>query len=576
MGLGDVCPTTGGLLAFAAADGKIARMAVVRPANAPASAPAASTIGRYVVGPKFAAGGMASVHLGRLRSSAGFSRTVAIKRLLPDLAKDPEFVTRFCDEARIASRIRHTNVVPTLDVVHEPEVLLVLEYVHGESLWRLLRTASTRDERCPPAVASAIVVGVLRGLHVAHQAKGENGLPLDLVHRDVSPQNVLVGADGVPRVLDFGIAKAAGREMSTISKGSSNDIRGKLAYMAPEQVAGEPIDRRADVFAAGVMLWESLASERLFKGEDAMQTMEAVFHRDPPPLSNVVPGVSPRVDEVLAMALSKDPEQRYLTADEMARAIEIALPPASDREVAEWVDKIGAESLSARSAVLARFERSTEGDDDDDRDNPHDPTTLKRSAVFPPALPGAVPPKMRDSAATIPAFDPEKVVKLPSVEPIRTPFSMVTPAVDPLARSGMTETRVGPIDFDSKRRPQPVVLPHTPMPSQTPMREPNARSSAGKIAALVLLPPLAAAIMLFVVRPAPIAKLYAPAVAAQAVDPPMPIPPPTAAAPPLAATIIEPSSTAPTPAISSTPTPTPTAARVKSPRVSSPRIPRHR
>jgi serine/threonine-protein kinase len=410
-------------------------------------------------------------------------------------------------------------------------------------------------------VASAIVIGVLRGLHVAHEAKGSNGVPLELVHRDVSPQNVLVGADGTPRMLDFGIAKAAGREQSTIARGngSSRDIRGKLAYMAPEQVSGEPIDRRADLFAAGVMLWETLASERLFRGEDAFTTMEAIFHREPPFLSKTIAGVSTRVDEVLAMALAKDPAQRFATADEMARAIEIALPPGSDREVADWVEAIAAEILTARAAIIARFEGSTDSGSEpcaNDENDSQDPTTRKRSALIPPAmgeqtavLPGpvAADPKLRDSARTLPGFDPSLLGSAPQVpaatvpipnpenEPLRTPLSMVTPALDPMAASGMTSTRIGPIDFDAKKRSNPAV-PRTPIPM--PMPEQKAKLSVARIAALVAIPPMVAALSIFFIRPAaPAPEASASAgqpVAAVTAEIPPPIPAPPAA-PPVAA-----------------------------------------
>src|SRR5215472_12533797 len=212
----------------------------------------ARVIGRYALYDELAAGGMATVHFGRLLGHAGFSRTVAIKKLYPQYAKDPEFVSMFLDEARLAARVRHPNVVTTLDVVSTAgELLLVLEYVHGESLSRLLRATAEAGALVPWRIAAAIVSGVLHGLHAAHEAKSERGEPLDLVHRDVSPQNVTVGVDGVARVLDFGIAKAVGR--LTHTRGGL--VKGKYSYMAPEQVQGI-VTRRSDVFSAAILLWE--------------------------------------------------------------------------------------------------------------------------------------------------------------------------------------------------------------------------------------------------------------------------------------------------------------------------------
>src|SRR4051812_48938415 len=202
-------------------------------------------IGRYMLDRPIGSGGMATVHLGRLLGPAGFSRTVAIKRLHPQFAKDPEFVTMFLDEARLAARVRHPNVVSTLDVVAlDEELFLVMDYVPGETLSRLARELRARGESVPPAIAISILSGVLFGLHAAHDARSESGEVLGIVHRDVSPQNILVGEDGVARVLDFGVAKAAGRASQT----EAGLVKGKLAYMSPEQLRGEAIDRRTDVY----------------------------------------------------------------------------------------------------------------------------------------------------------------------------------------------------------------------------------------------------------------------------------------------------------------------------------------
>jgi len=318
------------------------------------SVSAPRTVGRYLLGGAIASGGMATVHLGRLLGAVGFSRTVAVKRLHAHLAKDSAFVERFIDEAHIASRIHHANVVQTLDVARvDDELLLVLEYVHGESFARLRRLAWAGKQRIPANVASAIAVGTLRGLHAVHEAKAPDGQPLACVHRDVSPQNIVVGADGVARVLDFGIAKAAVRSQETRNQG----VKGKLAYMAPEQIGGDAIDRRADLFAVGVVLWEALAGERLFRADDAVRTIDAVCNRVAPALAPRGLEVGPALDAVLAKALAKAPRDRFATADQMARAVEAALPPASDREVAEWVVKVGGHVLAEASRRREEFER---------------------------------------------------------------------------------------------------------------------------------------------------------------------------------------------------------------------------
>ena len=225
-------------------------------------------VGRYTLHQPLAAGGMATVYLGRLSAERGFSRTVAIKRLHPQFASDREFVAGFMDEARLAGRIRHPNVVGVIDVVSTgDEVLLVMEYIHGESLSRVLRKLHERGELVPPPIAAAIVCNLLDGLHAAHEARDESGAPLGIVHRDVSPQNVLLGTDGVAHVLDFGIAKAKGRQQEQTREGQ---LKGKLAYMAPEQL-DQQTSRLTDVYAASVVFWETLTCTRLMHGETEAQ-----------------------------------------------------------------------------------------------------------------------------------------------------------------------------------------------------------------------------------------------------------------------------------------------------------------
>jgi serine/threonine protein kinase len=310
-------------------------------------------VGRYALYGEIAAGGMATVMLGRLLGPVGFARTVAIKKLHAQYAKDPEFVAMFVDEARLAARIRHPNVVPTLDVVAEGgQLLLVMEYVHGESLSRLLRSASSRSRPVPPPIASAIVTGVLHGLHAAHEATSERGEPLGIVHRDVSPHNVIVCVDGLSRVLDFGIAKATGR-LHTTQDGS---LKGKLAYMSPEQVLSEPLTRRTDVYAAAVVLWETLTATRLFTSESQGGIVDKVLRAEVSPPSAIVPDLSRNVDEVVLRGLARDPEQRYATAQEMALALEECIHPATAARVGAWVTENARDALASRAAVVAEIE----------------------------------------------------------------------------------------------------------------------------------------------------------------------------------------------------------------------------
>ena len=313
-------------------------------------------VGRYALYNEIAAGGMATVHIGRLLGPVGFARTVAIKRLHPQFAKDPEFVSMFLDEARLAARVQHPNVVATIDVVAtDGELFLIMDYVRGESLSKLIRMARKAGTNIPPRIAASIICGFLHGLHAAHEAKNERGDRIDLVHRDVSPQNVLVGADGIPRVLDFGIAKAAGRIQVT----RDGQIKGKLAYMPPEQLSGREVTRAVDIYASAVVMWETLTGERLFKGETESETLAKILRDPVVPPSNVVPGLPRAFDAPLLRALSRDATKRHATARELAFELEKCVGVASASEVGEWVENIVGSILSAREDTIAEIESNS-------------------------------------------------------------------------------------------------------------------------------------------------------------------------------------------------------------------------
>ena len=310
-------------------------------------------VGRYMLFGEIASGGMATVRFGRLMGEVGFSRTVAVKCLHAQFAKDREFARMFIDEARLAARIRHPNVVPVLDVVaRDGELFLIMDYVQGESLSKLIRAVRAKKTPIPPRIVAAVMAGALDGLHAAHEACSEQGEPLGIVHRDVSPQNVMVGLDGVSRVLDFGVAKAAGR-LQTTQKGQ---LKGKLAYMAPEQLRAEPVDRRTDVYAASVVLWEALTSQRLFKAEDDVGTFGLVLKGDVPPPSSIIQSIPSGYDEVTLRGLHLDSSKRFSTAREMAVALERVAGIASPREVGAWVEEMARDPLRKRAARIAELE----------------------------------------------------------------------------------------------------------------------------------------------------------------------------------------------------------------------------
>ena len=308
---------------------------------------------RYELHEEIASGGMASVHLGRLMGPAGFSRTVAIKRLHPQYAKDASFVAMFMDEARLAAAIQHPNVVPTLDVVvTDGELFHVMDYVEGASVATIAKAGS--DAVSPP-VAVAIGRDLCAGLHAAHEARGPDGAPLGIVHRDVSPQNVLVGRDGVARVLDFGVAKAVSRSQTT----RDGSIKGKVPYMAPEQLRAQGVDRRADVYAAGVVLWELLAGRRLFAADDPAAVIAMVLDPAVPSLRALNDAVDARLEDIVRRALSVDRSDRFATADELREALEASGPAASSRQVGRLVDRLVGAELDGRLEAIERMNEET-------------------------------------------------------------------------------------------------------------------------------------------------------------------------------------------------------------------------
>lgn len=318
----------------------------------PAREPTAK-IGRYALFDKFASGGMATVHLGRLDGAGGFSRVVAIKRLLPHLVQDSDFAEMLLKEARLAARVRHPNVVPTLDVVaSKGEVLLVLEYVHGESLSALCRAQAKRNDLIPLNIVVSVMLEALEGLHAVHEATDERGRSLGMVHRDVSPPNVVVGVDGMARVLDFGIVKALEQLEETVP----NRLKGKTGYMSPEQIRAERLTRASDIFAAGIVLWELLTLRRFASGSGDKERIDKIMAGNFPRPSEFRPELGEIIDDIVMRALAFDPNERYATARDFAQALGAAAEPASAGVVADWVRSLAERTLAERARLLAQVE----------------------------------------------------------------------------------------------------------------------------------------------------------------------------------------------------------------------------
>ncbi|MBK7581484.1 MAG: serine/threonine protein kinase [Myxococcales bacterium] len=295
------------------------------------------TVGRYEFLVPIAQGGMAAVWAARLKGTRGFSKTVAVKTMLPTISDDPHFEQMFLDEAQLASRIRHPNVVEILDLGEQDDLLyLVMEWVDGEPLSAIRRVAVKR-EGIPRPIAVKVVQDAAAGLHAAHELKDPQGVTVGLVHRDISPQNVLITFDGVVKIVDFGVAKAAGR---TVEHTNSGQIKGKPPYMSPEQALGKDIDRRTDVFALGIILYQLTTGKHPFRGENDMITLQNIVSDRPiiPPRAYDKDYPKP-LEAVVMRALDRDPEKRFQTAAEFEAALDRVFPPTIPRVRTEDVGK---------------------------------------------------------------------------------------------------------------------------------------------------------------------------------------------------------------------------------------------
>ncbi|HEY1696580.1 MAG TPA: protein kinase [Polyangiaceae bacterium] len=310
-------------------------------------------LGRYRVVDEIGVGGMASVHLSRMDGPGGFQKWVAIKRIHPHLVEDESFVNMFLDEARVAARISHPNVATVFELgKHEDTYWIAMEYLHGEPLREVMRRTEELGQPMPPEIACRVIADAAEGLHAAHELLGKNGEKLGLVHRDVTPHNLFVTYDGNTKVVDFGIAKFSSRMANT----RAGTLKGKLAYMSPEQVAGEPIDRRTDVFALGVVLWELTTGQRLFRMESDLDTLAKVQECNVPRPSTIVRGYPIDLEKIVMKALAKTKNERYRTSREFSRALQSLLMRrglfiASD-EVAAYMVSIFGDRIQKREAHL--------------------------------------------------------------------------------------------------------------------------------------------------------------------------------------------------------------------------------
>jgi serine/threonine-protein kinase len=321
-------------------------------------------LGRYELLMPVARGGMASVWAARLKGTRGFQKLVAIKTMLPGLVDDPSFERMFLDEATLASQVRHPHVIEILDLGEQQGILyLVMEWVNGEPLSVVMKYSAARGGM-PLPVAVHLASQACRGLHAAHELRDEHGQLVGLVHRDVSPQNVLVTYDGVVKLVDFGVAKATAR-LDVVTE--AGQLKGKIAYMSPEQLRGEKIDRRTDVFAMGILLYMMTTGRHPFRGDDQAQTIARISSDEPAVApSSIVPGFPPALEAVVMQALAKDLAKRYPSANDMliglTRALPSALRESTDEEVADFMrrllpDRLERQKLALKQALEAADRR---------------------------------------------------------------------------------------------------------------------------------------------------------------------------------------------------------------------------
>lgn len=386
---------------------------------------------------------MAEIYLARMAGSDGFSKLVVIKRLLAEMAKDPEYVQMFLDEARINARLNHSNIVQVLELGEvDGQYFIAMEYVSGLSVAQVGKLATQRLGEVPQGVACGIVAQACAGLHHAHETTLPDGSNMGIIHRDVTPQNLILTYEGFVKVVDFGIAKAEGRATRT----RAGVVKGKFAYMSPEQCTGGNIDRRTDIFALGIILFELCTARRLFKRGNTFETYEAIIKCEVPDPSTVNPAVSQKVGQVILKALAKKPDDRFPTTEAMQEALELAMRRSQVRgsalDLSRFIEQNFKDQIKEQEDLIRRIEAGElsqpdhqhdaeasriaenyaalseqdleEADDDQPADGPTVQEGASPAAKKAPAAPPPPVPSLQKQAAPLPNM----------------PVSMALPVID--------------------------------------------------------------------------------------------------------------------------------------------------
>ncbi|MGF1469664.1 MAG: serine/threonine protein kinase [Sandaracinaceae bacterium] len=364
------------------------------PSLASRTPPEVTPFGKYLLLERIAVGGMAEVYTAKSFGIEGFEKTIAIKRILPAMAEDEDFIAMFIDEAKIAGRLTHANIAPIYELGKlGGSHYIAMEYVWGKDLLQIINRFRRMRRRMPPVMGAWIASRMLEGLDYAHRKRDADGHPMGIIHRDVSPQNILVSYEGQVKIIDFGIAKAVARHTRT----QAGVLKGKFGYMSPEQVRGDPIDHRSDIFAASTCLHEMLTGERLFTGESDFSVLEKVRNARVHPPSQVREDMPAELEAILMRGLTREPDQRWPSAGEMQEALSrfIARSPLGfgTVDLNTWMRTAFAQELAKEKARLDRFA--------DLRPPAATPPQLRRGAVVPTPPRGSGRPEAKASADAI-------------------------------------------------------------------------------------------------------------------------------------------------------------------------------
>jgi len=374
----------------------------------------ARDFGSYQLIAKLATGGMAEIFLARPQGSTGHENLIVLKRILPHLAEDDHFVTMFRDEAELAAQLIHTNVCHVFEFGEFAGTwFIAMEYLHGVPLSRMMTRLSKAGKMLDHRVVAGIIVQACEGLHAAHEAKAPDGTPLNVVHRDVSPPNIMVTADGTVKLLDFGIAKARGANSRT----RTGTVKGKNAYMSPEQILGKPLDRRSDVFALAIVMYEMLAIKRLFHRDSDFLTFKAITEEPIPDIRERRPDMPPGMRTALLQAMARDPNGRFDTALAFGNAIRNSVStlggPASPADLARLLFTDFSDEMASRDEILKAA------------DDPGviTPSPVTPPPIKPPATPPPLPPQARSGEFGMVPRNPREMPAVPSmiVQPSTSP-----------------------------------------------------------------------------------------------------------------------------------------------------------